>query len=182
MSIIALVLNVISCTRSKTPDTSNAFILAGKKMAFTQDRYGPNYFKFEYLGSITNNTSNIYKQAKVRMVVEFELENGQVLNDVDMAFSKNTFGAAHAFDLVQMFQPGQSYDLMYMKTEQISTDYLTYPIKSVTLSFQVEATDEINGTNEQLTIMREDITSEWRKVANGKFEQDFDEAEEASNN
>jgi hypothetical protein len=138
--------------------------------------------RFEYSGDVTNLTNNIYKEVKVTMTLEFTLENGTVLTDTDIAAGKDTFGAAPAFDLIQMFQPNQVYEIRDIQTEIFSVDYIKYPIKTVIATFKADIIDDINNVSDEVLIKRTDITTEWTDVLNGKVGRDFREAEIDSTN
>lgn len=167
--LFALTFNTVSCSSSNQAanEAQTHFTLTDKRKGFVKDGFGTPYVEFKYNGDITNQTSNIYKKATVRMVLEFALENGQVLTDVDIAEGKRSFGAAQAFDLIEMYSPNQVYNIKDLKSNVISNDYARYPIKSVTLKFTIELIDEINNNTEEFDIKSEDITDEWKKVVDG---------------
>ena len=182
LMIVALLINNTSCTYQNSHDVQNTqgdFILTDKKMGFTKDDPRVSGFTFEYSGDITNQTKNIYKEARVTMTLEFTLENGRVLTDVDMNPTKDVFGAAEAFEIIYSYQPNQVYAIKDLQTVIISEDYLKYPIKSVSANFKIGLADEINDTNNEEDLKSEDITNEWKQAVNHNFGKDFHQVEEA---
>jgi hypothetical protein len=180
--LITLSFNEMSCTNQNTNNDSSDFSLSDKKMGFTKDDLRVSGFTFEYSGDIANETKNIYNEARVIMTLEFTLENGRVLTDVDMNPAKEVFGAAEAFEIIYSYQPDQVYTIKDLQTDIISEDYLKYPIKSVTASFKIEFTDDINNTNGEEDLKSEDITDKWTQAVSGNFGQDFHDAEVDSTN
>lgn len=179
LMLIALFFNEMSCTNQSTNNEQSDFGLIDEKMGFTKDDPRSSGFIFEYSGNITNHTKNIYKEARVTMTLEFTLENGQVLTDVDMAPGKEVFGAAEAFEIIYMYQPNQTYNIKDLQTALLGESYTKYPVKSVTAAFKIELVDEINDTKNEFSVKSEDITNEWKKAVNGTFGKDFQQVEHA---
>lgn len=172
--LTALILTATSCTDTKqnVNQAQTDFILVDKTIGFVKDAMGTPYVEFKYEGDLTNHTQNIYKSARVRMALEFTLENGSVLTDVDIAEAKNVFGASYASDMIEMYKPNDVYSIKNMRSNVISRDYTSYPIKSVTLRFKIQLVDEINNSEQEIYIKNEDITAEWQKVVNGNVNVD----------
>lgn len=126
----------------------------------------PNEVSYFYSGSITNNTTNIYKSATIYMTVIFNLKNGEQITDKDTHNDDALFdwSGVKSLHVVEMFQPNEKYDLEEFESHSIDLKYAKYPIKSVIVSFRIKLLDEVNNTENEVFLKEEDVTDNWSKV------------------
>ncbi len=123
----------------------------------------PHLIKYIIEGKIKNNTCNIYKKAKLTLILLFELENGKMLSGDDVNYSK-MFGGCNDFTIWSNWKPSEETIISDLHSCSFSTEYIDYPIKRAIIQCRIELVDQINGTNETIINSQNDVTDKWQGI------------------
>jgi hypothetical protein len=123
----------------------------------------PHLISYIVDGRLKNNTGNIYKKVSIKLIMLFELENGNILSGAEMNYSK-LLGPCVDFTVWSNWKPSEEKEISNLSSCYFSTEYADYPIKKVISQCQLELEDQINGTNETIINSQSDVTAKWKQA------------------
>lgn len=161
--VLLIALNLLSCN-SKGNDSQtiqNSPFKITKTIKSSFERHGDSY-KYNFIGEVQNNSTNIYDDVYTTLEVQLELENGSIITERDYDSGLMTgFG-----DTEKVWKPNEVRkidDHGGLDSDFIPAHYKEYKIKKIVAIFDFSTEDIVNHTKDTFTDTI-DITKKWNAL------------------